>query len=501
MAFETTDVYAVSGEEKQSIVRDQPSVIVSHSLPFPIALVEDQTNVVYTKALLFLHLFKSYASQCVNCPWCKRFLSISEFSKHIHLDEIDDDDDDDDDDEDEDETDDDDEDEKAENGSSDKAAKKLKAAEALKQRRREAKLAKLKQKAFKILPYCKKSSDGDEARSSGAGGLSESDIKTWKLFGDLFSSYKLKRKQQQQQQQQQQQTQKVVVESRPVSAPAPAPPQHRQTSSAAASSSDVGGKLNDGKGQHETAKQHQIQQQLSQQDSEPGDSDEHEQGRELDDDDEWDYACKEKNVFVMAKANLEHEAVAYVSRVESPEQQAPTSTTTSTKTTTTTSNVALASKHSPERRKAMHDLSLSEDEEEEDDDKQETNEGNLYSSSSSSLLSDENDKDKTTPASLGVLAPKRRGRAPTLAQLYANLYDNQPLQVMRFIERSDLIVAPLSFLAYRHSQRCELTMSYAGPIDDTIAATTPCATRLIWLSHALDLETNATLTHTITTKN
>ena len=107
----------VSGDEKHSIVRDQPSVIVSHSLSFPIALVEDQTNVVCTKVLLFLHLFKSYASQCVNCLWCKRFLSISEFSKHIHLDQIDDDDEEDD----EDDDDDTDGDEKAENGGGDKA--------------------------------------------------------------------------------------------------------------------------------------------------------------------------------------------------------------------------------------------------------------------------------------------------------------------------------------------------------------------------------------------
>merc|ERR1712127_331041 len=68
-------------------MNNQPYVVINHSHPMPIALVEDKTNIVQTKAVLFIHLFKSLSSQCIGCPLCKSFLTISEFSKHVHLDE------------------------------------------------------------------------------------------------------------------------------------------------------------------------------------------------------------------------------------------------------------------------------------------------------------------------------------------------------------------------------------------------------------------------------
>lgn len=194
--FELDEIVFKTVEEKLSIAKNLPSVVLNRSKPFPIALVEDKTNVVYTKALLFLHLFKSYSAPCINCPWCNRFLSVGEFSKHIHLDDMDDDD------------------EEAssnssssgsssdsssdlsdsdlndENGNSNRNGGRGRKQSRRQVSKRQKKLAKLMQKSFKILPYC---TNVDEANDE----LSESDIKTWKVFGDRFTQFKLKRVQQQ----------------------------------------------------------------------------------------------------------------------------------------------------------------------------------------------------------------------------------------------------------------------------------------------------------------
>lgn len=76
--------------EKHKILNNQPVVLMEHSKPFPIALVESETNIVETKAVLFMHLFQSLSSPCIGCPECSNFMTCSDFSKHIHIDEEDD---------------------------------------------------------------------------------------------------------------------------------------------------------------------------------------------------------------------------------------------------------------------------------------------------------------------------------------------------------------------------------------------------------------------------
>lgn len=73
--------------EKHNILNNQPSVQMEHSEPFPIALVENETNIVETKALLFLHLFQSLSCPCIGCPACHSYMTCAEFSKHVHKDE------------------------------------------------------------------------------------------------------------------------------------------------------------------------------------------------------------------------------------------------------------------------------------------------------------------------------------------------------------------------------------------------------------------------------
>lgn len=173
-AFEPSEIITEKEAEKQRIIENQPQVIINHSKPFPIALVEDKTNVVYTKALLFLHLFKSYLSQCIHCPWCNTLLNVSEFSKHLHADNLDSDDE---------------EEENSESESDseldvdneeyiklDEADKQFYAAK----KKKERKLRRLLKKSFKILPYC---ISGNEV-------LSEMDVKRWMLFGEKFAKYK-----------------------------------------------------------------------------------------------------------------------------------------------------------------------------------------------------------------------------------------------------------------------------------------------------------------------
>ena len=148
--FETSEIFHMNDQEKQRIIRNQPNVVINHSKPFPIALVEDKTNVVYTKALLFLHLFRSYLCPCILCPSCNKILNVSEFSKHLHIDQIDDD-----------------EEEEEEGSSTDDSSSSISDSFEFKssaerenfraKRKKEKKYVKLIKKSFKILPYCFKS--------------------------------------------------------------------------------------------------------------------------------------------------------------------------------------------------------------------------------------------------------------------------------------------------------------------------------------------------------
>ena len=151
MLFNSSEIMNASDEEKLRVLKCQPKVVIQRSVPLPIALVEDKTNVVYTKALLFLHLFVSYLAPCIQCPWCNRYLNVSEFSKHLHIDQMDDDDDD------EEEDDDDDEEEKESvySSSDDMEFKTDEERQTfMARRRKKKKFLKLVKKSFKILPYC-----------------------------------------------------------------------------------------------------------------------------------------------------------------------------------------------------------------------------------------------------------------------------------------------------------------------------------------------------------
>ncbi len=175
--FERSDLVPCSIDDKISIIKEQPFILIKQSKPFPIALVEDKTNVVYTKALLFLHLFKSYSSQCIYCPWCRLFLSVGEFSKHLHLEDLDEEED---------------EEDESSSSYSDLSSNEEQDEQEDKYKKKQLKkLNKLKQKSFKILPYCTNlQQDGDDK-------LSESDIQTWKTFGSRFAQFKSIRNEQQ----------------------------------------------------------------------------------------------------------------------------------------------------------------------------------------------------------------------------------------------------------------------------------------------------------------
>lgn len=123
--------------EKHQILNKQPVVIMEHSKPFPIALVESETNIVETKAVLFMHLFQSLSSPCIGCPECSDFMTCGEFSKHIHIDDDD-----------------------------DEGLPELKKPKAL--------------KSYKILPY--RMNEDEE--------LSENDMNIWRKFGKRCAQFK-----------------------------------------------------------------------------------------------------------------------------------------------------------------------------------------------------------------------------------------------------------------------------------------------------------------------
>jgi hypothetical protein len=163
VSFEASEIVErVDEDVKRSIMERPPRVIINHSIPFPIALVEDKTNVVYTKALLLIHLYKSHASPCIICVLCKRFFSIADFSRHFHI-------------SDEDLYDEEEDDDEEEEMMTNMNMTFFSADE-----RRQHKLTKLLKNKYKILPYCLQN----------AGDLSEQQLKTWRMFSDRFNSFK-----------------------------------------------------------------------------------------------------------------------------------------------------------------------------------------------------------------------------------------------------------------------------------------------------------------------
>lgn len=89
--FTKADIQPASFIEKSEILQRKAYVVLHHSQGIPIALVENKTNFITTKAVLFIHLFMSLSSGCIWCPLCEFHLSVTEFSKHVHSEEGDDD--------------------------------------------------------------------------------------------------------------------------------------------------------------------------------------------------------------------------------------------------------------------------------------------------------------------------------------------------------------------------------------------------------------------------
>lgn len=67
-----------------SVINRSVRIIVEHKT-LRIALVEANTNVIQTEAVLLLHLFKTRTAPCIYCPKCKTFMSVKEFGAHFHV--------------------------------------------------------------------------------------------------------------------------------------------------------------------------------------------------------------------------------------------------------------------------------------------------------------------------------------------------------------------------------------------------------------------------------
>jgi hypothetical protein len=63
ISFDSKDIVESSFETRAIAFNSKAFVLIEHSKPFPICLVEDKTNIVYTKALLFIHLFQIVRNQ------------------------------------------------------------------------------------------------------------------------------------------------------------------------------------------------------------------------------------------------------------------------------------------------------------------------------------------------------------------------------------------------------------------------------------------------------
>lgn len=79
LPFDKHELIEKSDYLMHKLVNQEPKISLNHSIPFPIALVEDKTNIVHTKALLLIHLYQSYSSPCIICVLCKNFLVLENF--------------------------------------------------------------------------------------------------------------------------------------------------------------------------------------------------------------------------------------------------------------------------------------------------------------------------------------------------------------------------------------------------------------------------------------
>ena len=82
-----------SFEAKYQIRKNEASlrVVIQHH-ELALALCEAKTNIIRSKAILHYHLYISNSTPCIYCPYCNVYLSVNEFSRHVHVsvDDIDD---------------------------------------------------------------------------------------------------------------------------------------------------------------------------------------------------------------------------------------------------------------------------------------------------------------------------------------------------------------------------------------------------------------------------
>ncbi|RMZ93780.1 hypothetical protein BpHYR1_044467 [Brachionus plicatilis] len=157
--FDRSELVQKSDALLDQISEHQVKICVNHSVPFPIALVEDKTNIVHTKALLMIHLYQSYSSPCIICVLCKQFFSIPAFSKHFHIGE--------------DELDTESSGDELDQGSFHTFLSQL-------EQKKDKKLNKLRKKSYKILPYFLNQNNE----------LNEHQLRTWRTFSGKFSAFK-----------------------------------------------------------------------------------------------------------------------------------------------------------------------------------------------------------------------------------------------------------------------------------------------------------------------
>lgn len=67
----------------------QSARVVIERKPLRIALVDANTDVVQTEAILLLDLFKTRTAPCIFCPKCNVYMSVKAFGSHFHIDMFD----------------------------------------------------------------------------------------------------------------------------------------------------------------------------------------------------------------------------------------------------------------------------------------------------------------------------------------------------------------------------------------------------------------------------
>ena len=85
LPFYKEDIVSKEIQKKIKIFDKIPVVVAIKSKPFAIALIEEKTNFIYSKAVFFLHLLTSYLSPCIYCPFCCTYMNIKQFLKHFHI--------------------------------------------------------------------------------------------------------------------------------------------------------------------------------------------------------------------------------------------------------------------------------------------------------------------------------------------------------------------------------------------------------------------------------